>query len=89
MSVTISMTEYEYNSLRRMREKSSQEEDCYMGDIDSVLRKYENAKRVMDAIEEEFNFQCERYPGYNRLELRKKARKFVMAQRKQKRKTKE
>lgn len=87
MSVTISMTEYEYNSLRRIRENSEIGKDCYMGDVDSILRKYDNAKEVMDAIEVEFNFQCERYPGFNRQELRNKARRFVMAQRKQKRRT--
>lgn len=83
MSVTISVTEEEYKSLRETRELLEQDAGTWA--LDTIMSKYDRAKEVMDDIEKEYNMQCQLYPGYSRRELRSKARRMVMAMRKNRR----
>lgn len=77
------MTEEEIESLRKIKERAML--GVYGWSVASVITKYERAKAVMDDIEEEFNMQCQLFPGYSRVELRRKARIIVMAKRKSER----
>lgn len=77
------MTEEEIDSLRKIKERAML--GVYAWSVDSVITKYKRAKDVMDDIEKEFNMQCQIYPGYSRVELRRKARVIVMAKRKSER----
>jgi hypothetical protein len=83
MSVTISMTNKEYESLKKSYEYV-REHDNYLHHhgISSIMSKYEKAKYIQHEITEELNMIRQQYPYKNYLEALNQARQVVQQRRK-------
>ncbi len=87
MSVTISMTNKEYESLKKSFEYV-REHDNYLHHhgISSIMSKYEKAKYLQYEITEELNMIRQQFPYKSYLEALNQARQVVTQRRKREKK---
>lgn len=83
MSVTISMTNKEYESLKKSYEYVREhDKPLHHHGISSIMSKYEKAKYIQYEITEELNMIRQQYPYKNYLEALNQARQVVLQRRK-------